>query len=849
MQSSSTMKIKFSALILLVGLVSGSLLALSLWFDISSQLYRALAWICFGILALLSFALLRRASRRSFIILTALASASIIYLFPQLFAPACNGMPIAFAGHPGCTRECDEDCYIWDAEGQCARSKIICWWECPDPNPDQPPSVSESVVCDQWGSGGWCRNNARLSLSASDPQGYAVSISGTAGTAFSCGASCAVSLPPGIGTATYTATSATSDMTVSGATAWYYDPQPPIPGINLSGTSGLNGWYVSDVSVVANAWDAISGLASAALSVDGGAMFSSTIISADGVHSLNETATDHAGNSATTSLTVKVDTTPPQVVSHATGTPGSNGWYISPVQVSASASDAASGLAWLMLNIDGVWSTYTSPIVLGNGLHTVQFRASDNAGNVTTTTAQILRIDTTAPVIAAVVTGANGSNGWYVSNVNTSASGSDSISGLASATLSVDGGAAVGSSVLTDGVHSVTATAIDIAGNTSSKTLTISVDTTAPIMNASRNGTSGKDGWYTSTVDFQITATDATSGPQYGEYRIDGGIWKVGMMFAVSGDGIHTVEYRVFDQAGNVSAQSETIQIDTTPPAYNFDAALNGSVLADTVSLGGTVADGTSGLHDVEFSSDGITWIAASFAGAQWSFDWDSAVFDNGERELFLRADDWAGNAGQPISVRVILDNVPPYVKLAETWNIWESGSLSVQKNVIPLKSVKITVHDPLQRYPDEVIFYALPAPTAVAWDRVIGPASAPPGSYTVLVEACDIYGLCSKDSGTVVIPVEPALIPFQLPEIKIPEWIPPIPFFTQPPAPAPELPIVLPVVVVPIPAEVQLVPSQAWITIVISAFLLAFALLLVLDPRPSAWRSLTRQIADALIT
>ncbi|MCJ7434970.1 MAG: hypothetical protein MUO77_15925, partial [Anaerolineales bacterium] len=185
----------------------------------------------------------------------------------------------------------------------------------------------------------------------------------------------------------------------------------------------------------------------------------------------------------------------------------------------------------------------------------------------------------------------------------------------------------------------------------------------------------------------------------------------------------------------------------------------------------------------------------------------------------------------------------PPYVKLAETWNIWESGSLSVQKNVIPLKSVKITVHDPLQRYPDEVIFYALPAPTAVAWDRVIGPGSAPSGSYTVSVEACDIYGLCSKDSGTVMIPVEPTPIPFQLPVIEIPEWIPPIPFFTQPPAPEPELPIVLPAVVIPIPAEVQLVPSQAWITIVISAFLLAFALLLLLDPRPAALRSLTRSL------
>src|SRR5512137_1293534 len=120
MQSIFTIKTKFSTLILLFGLVSGNMLALLLWLDISSQLYRALAWICFGVLALLSLVFLRRASRRSFLLLTAFASASIIYLFPQLFGPACNGMPIAFANHAGCTRECDEDCYMWDPEGQCS---------------------------------------------------------------------------------------------------------------------------------------------------------------------------------------------------------------------------------------------------------------------------------------------------------------------------------------------------------------------------------------------------------------------------------------------------------------------------------------------------------------------------------------------------------------------------------------------------------------------------------------------------------------------------------------------------------------------------------------------------------
>jgi hypothetical protein len=154
-------------------------------------------------------------------------------------------------------------------------------------------------------------------------------------------------------------------------------------------------------------------------------------------------------------------------------------------------------------------------------------------------------------------------------------------------------------------------------------------------------------------------------------------------------------------------------------------------------------------------------------------------------------------------------------------------------------------VHDPLLRYADHVIYAKPSAPDAVTWDRVIGPAIAPPGSYNVTVEACDIYGLCSQDTGTVLIPVTLTPVPLQLPVIEIPTWIPPIPFLS-----APEQPIAVPAVVVPIQEIVPVVSSfPLWTMIVVSALLLSFALLLMLDPRPKAWRSLTQRIAESLIT
>ena len=52
--------------------------------------------------------------------------------------------------------------------------------------------------------------------------------------------------------------------------------------------------------------------------------------------------------------TVFLEFQAPQITSGGiVGTPGSNGWYVSTVQYSASASDATSGLASFMINVDG----------------------------------------------------------------------------------------------------------------------------------------------------------------------------------------------------------------------------------------------------------------------------------------------------------------------------------------------------------------------------------------------------------------------------------------------------------------------------------------------------------------
>lgn len=144
-------------------------------------------------------------------------------------------------------------------------------------------------------------------------------------------------------------------------------------------------------------------------------------------------------------------------------------------------------------------------------------------------------------------------------------------------------------------------------------------------------------------------------------------------------------------------------------------------------------------------------------------------------------------------------------------------------------------------RYPNELFFDDMPAPKQITWDRIIGSITAPPGSYPVEVEVCDIYGMCSIAIGTIIIPEG---IPTPTPE----SFVSP-PLITKPPVIAPTqvvIPVQLPQAVV-IPPEIPpIVPSPlkpVWPAAVAAMLLFMFAIMLLFDPRPSALRSLAKTI------
>jgi len=354
----------------------------------------------------------------------------------------------------------------------------------------QPPTISHVLNCSNTGNNGWCIGTLNLDLTAADPQGQTVVISGTVnGDAFACPSgqtTCSIPLPEAVGTATYKVDSATG-LSANGSTSYHLDVTTPQISGDINGSSGTNGWYISQTSVTASASDALSGLASFEVNVDsaGWASYNDTTFT-DGTHTIQFRATDNAGNVTETALqSVNVDTTAPTLDLSTTGTTGSNGWYVSAVTLTPTASDATSGLYSLEATTDGVtWFSMNAPVTLNDGIYTVQFRAVDQAGNISQTPSQQIKVDATTPSLSLNINGTRGQNDWYISSVTVMPNASDVGSGVNKIEASVNNGAwgTITSPLsFTDGVHSYKIRVTDNAGNfTETPILPMMVDTVPP---------------------------------------------------------------------------------------------------------------------------------------------------------------------------------------------------------------------------------------------------------------------------------------------------------------------------------------------------------------------------------
>jgi flagellar hook assembly protein FlgD len=212
---------------------------------------------------------------------------------------------------------------------------------------------------------------------------------------------------------------------------------------------------------------------------------------ADGVYTWALRGKDAWGNATayrTGSFTV--DGTPPVTKAVPASTAGANGWIVSPVKVTLTATDKMSGvksISW-RVNQGDVHAYDTVATLSANGVREFQYRAVDKAGVREAWKSITFRIDTKPPTVAVAYDGAAGTiAGMFRGPVTVKPSFDDASSGVASKTVAIDGGdpqPLTTASFVVDGEggHSVTFGAKDLAGNAMTKSFTFTIDTVAPTL-------------------------------------------------------------------------------------------------------------------------------------------------------------------------------------------------------------------------------------------------------------------------------------------------------------------------------------------------------------------------------
>ena len=387
---------------------------------------------------------------------------------------------------------------------------------------------------------------------------------------------------------------------------------------------------------------------------------------------------------------------------------------------------------------------------------------------------------------------------------------------------------------------------------------TVSIDSTPPVLGTPvLKGTQGLASWYTSSVGVSITATDATSGIASIQYSVDGGGWQ--STAPTLTDGVHTVQIKATDNAGNVSSTSVSASVDATPPVSAFLSPAEGSTTNisgnQEVHLTGSTSDATSGVAGAEISLDnGATWQNLPLgSGDAWSYDWD-CLRSNGTYVFLVRASDHAGNQEHTARVTIVVGNQAPSVSLTALWLDLGSASVSIHPGSLPVAGASLTVQDPLGRWPSAVFSYTgTNLPTKFVWLGKMGNgAIATIGKYRVTLKAWDAFGNTGTATSWVIIPLLPPQ-PTATPSATAVAPQPTIAATSTPTRLAVGVPAVTPtpvskkVVPTPAPPPAPAAPAKkpvgtpGWPVSFTGSLFILFLSLSVLDPRPAAWRRLAR--------
>ena len=274
---------------------------------------------------------------------------------------------------------------------------------------DAVPPVTSAIASGSLGKAGWYVGPVAVALDATDNiavREIVFSLDGAPETVIP-GASANVAVTTdGVHSLVFHAVDTSSNPEATRSIALKVDQTAPVPAAPVfAGTAGSNGWFRSSVALTLSAADATSGVASLRWSINGGAVQSASVatrtltVSQQGTTTVAWSALDIAGSVATgATAAVKIDTVVPTVAMSVSPTTIKANGKLQAVRVTASATDATSGVATFVIRVTDRNGVLVGTVVPGgtiqlmgtrNQRYTFTATATDAAGNVRTVTTTV----------------------------------------------------------------------------------------------------------------------------------------------------------------------------------------------------------------------------------------------------------------------------------------------------------------------------------------------------------------------------------------------------------------------------------------------------------------------------
>ncbi len=232
----------------------------------------------------------------------------------------------------------------------------------------------------------------------------------------------------------------------------------------------------------------------------------------------------------------------------------------------------------------------------------------------------VIGVDNDPPSIAELAGPTHNAFGWNNTDVGVSFLCSDATSGIAICPASFV--------LASEGLNQIAqGTAFDRAGNSTTSSIQVSIDKTAPAITASQTPSPNSANWNNTPVTVNFSCTDNLSGVQSCNAPVT--IATEGANQNVSG--------KTVDFAGNSTSTQASVNIDLTPPSISIASPANGAaVSAAKLQLTGSVSDNLSGVAAVSCNGGPASVTPGSFSC--------NVTLASGSNSIQIQATDVAGN-------------------------------------------------------------------------------------------------------------------------------------------------------------------------------------------------------------